>query len=177
LILPVVFSERSKKSLHIDVRDFFLIDGISYTEIRSSMREMEQIQRCNIAMDLLDDQQHLRTIREICELTGIFYEPTHDVFEEYHVGKFPYQVLWEVIEEKHKTSKDAVERRNLEAYRDYLRNFRLAAEIAMLDEEDQTILREAIKCNLADLEKVIPSIRIRQAWKSHEASERIAMES
>lgn len=177
LILPVVFSERSKKSLYIDVRDFFLIDGISYTEIRSSMREMEQIQRCNIAMNLLDDQQHLPIIREICELTGVLYEPTHHVFEEYHVGKFPYQVLWDVLEDKHKSTTDSVERRHIEAYREYLRNFRLAAEIAILDEEDQTILREAIKCNLTDLEQVIPSIRIRQAWKSHEASERIAMEA
>ena len=177
LILPVVFSERSKKSLYIDVRDFFLIDGISYTEIRSSIREMEQIQRCNVAMDLLDDQQHFRTIREICDLAGVLYEPAHaDVFEEYHIGKFPYQVLWDVIEEKHKTSKDVVERRHLEAYRDYLRNFRLAAQIAILDEEDQAILRESIKCNLTDLEQVIPSIRIRQAWKNHEASERVAME-
>ena len=96
--------------------------------------------------------------------------------EEFHVGKLPYQVLWEVIDEKHKNAKDPVERRHLEAYRDYLRNFELAAKIAILDDEDQAILRESIKCNLADLEQVIPSIRIRQAWKSHEASERIAME-
>lgn len=177
LILPVVFSERSKRSLHIDVRDFFLIDGISYTEIRSSMREMEHIQRCNIALDLLTDQQHLRIMREICELTGVAYEPTYDdIFEEYHLGKLPYQVLWDIIEDRQKVCQDPVQRRHLEAYREYLRNFRLAAEIAILDDEDQAILKESIRCNLADLEHVIPSIRIRQAWKSHEASERIAME-
>ena len=172
----VVFSERSKRSLQIDVRDFFLIDGISYPEIRSSMRDMEQIQRCNTAIDLLEDQQHLQIVQEICHATGVSYEPAHDIFEEYHGGKFPYQVLWEVLAEKHKAAQDTDERRQLEAYRDYLRNFKLAAEIAMLSEEDQAILQEAIKLNLADLEQIIPSNRIRQAWKKHEASERIAME-
>ena len=80
------------------------------------------------------------------------------------------------LAEKHKATQDPAERSQLDAYRDYLRNFKLAAEIAILDEEDQAILREAIKLNLTDLEQVIPSIRIRQAWKSHEASERITME-
>jgi hypothetical protein len=176
LILPVVFSERSNQALQIDVRDFFLIDGISYPEIRASMREMEQIQRCNTAMDLLEDQRHPQIMGEICQTTGVFYEPVHDIFEEYHMGKLPYQELWDAVAERHKAAKDPTERRQLEAYRDYLRNFKLAAEIASLDEEHQAILREAIKLNLADLEQIIPSTRIRQAWKSHEASERIAME-
>lgn len=177
LILPVVFTERSKKSLQIDVRDFFLIDGVSYPEIRASMQEMEQIQRCGIAMEMLEDRQHFRIVREICDLTGVLYQPTHDMFEEYHVGKFPFQEFWEVLQEKIKAVEDSDERRRFEAYREYLRNFRLAAEIAILDDEDQALLREAIQMNLADLEQMIPSIRIRKAWKSHEASERIAMET
>jgi hypothetical protein len=176
LILPVVFRERGKKSLHIDVRDFFLIDGVSYTEIRASMRDMEQIQRCNTAVDMLDEQQHLRIIREICQLTGVIYEPSHSIFEEYHVGKFPFQELWTVLSEKLRFSQDSIERRRIETYREYLLNFRIAADIAALGEDDQTILREAIKLNLTDLEQVIPSIRIRQAWKSHEASDRIVVE-
>ncbi len=176
LILPVVFAERGKHALRIDVRDFFLIDGISYTEIRASMRDMEQIQRCDTAMDMLDDQQHLRIIREICRLTGVIYEPSHSVFEEYHVGKFPFRELWDILDEKLRSSQDSAERRRIETYREYLRNFKIAAEIAALDEDDQTILREAIKLSLADLEQVIPSIRIRQAWKSHEDSERIVVE-
>lgn len=179
LILPVVFTERSKKSLYIDVRDFFLIDGISYPEIRASMHEMEQIQRCETAMDLLNEQprQHLRVIREICQLTGVMYEASHNIFEEYHVGTFPFQDLWDVLNEKLRIAQHSEERRRIEIYRDYLRNLRLAAEIAILDDEDQGLLREAIKLNLADLEQMIPSIRIRQAWKDHEASDRIPMES
>jgi hypothetical protein len=176
LILPVVFTERSERSLHIDVRDFFLLDGISYTEIRASMREMEHIQRCHTALDMLHDPHHLRIIQELCQLTGIRYEPGHDVFEEYHVGKFPFQAFWEVLTEKLRAVQESTERRELETYQDYLRNFKLAAEIALLDQEDQHLLRETIQLNLADLEQLIPSLRIRQAWKSHEASERIAME-
>jgi hypothetical protein len=178
LILPIVFTERSKKALYIDVRDFFLIDGISYPEIRASMHEMEQIQHCETAMNLLHEppQQHLRVIQEICQLTGVMYAPSHDIFEEYHVGKFPFRDLWDGISEKIRTAQDTEERRRIEAYRDYLRNFKLAAEIAILDDEDQSILRETIKLNLADLEQMIPSIRIRQAWKNHEASERITVE-
>lgn len=176
LILPVVFTERSQKSLHIDVRDFFLLDGISYTEIRASMKEMEHIQRCHTALDLLNDPHHLRMIRELCELTGVRYEPTHDIFEEYHVGKFPFQVFWDVLAEKSKAAQDSAERRQFEAYQEYLRNFRIAAQIVLLDQEDQSLLRETIQLNLADLEQLIPSLRIRHAWKSHEASERIALE-
>jgi len=176
LILPVVFTEHGRRSLHVNIRDFFLIDGVSYTEIRTSMRDMEQIQRCNIAMDMLDDQQHPRIIREICRLTGVIYEPSHNVFEEYHTGKFPFQALWDILEEKLRLSKDTVERRRVETYRDYLRNFKIAANIAALDENDRAILREAIKMSMTDLEQVIPSIRIRQAWKSHGDSERIVME-
>jgi hypothetical protein len=173
LILPVVFTEQGKRTLHIDVRDFFLIDGVSYTEIRASMRDMEQIQRCNTAMDMLDDQQHLRIIAEICQLTGIIYKPSHNIFEEYHVGKLPFQELWDILDEKLRGSQDTIERRRIETYREYLRNFKIAAGIATLDEDDRAILREAIKLNLANLEQVIPSVRIRQAWKSHESSEAV----
>ena len=143
------------------------------------MHEMEQIQRCDTAMNLLNEQQqqHLRMIREICQLTGVIYEPTHDIFEEYHVGQFPFQDLRDVLNEKHRIAQSSEERRRIEVYRDYLRNLRLAAEIAILDDEDQAMLREAIKLNLTDLEQMIPSIRIRQAWKDHEASERITMEN
>ncbi len=176
LILPVVFTERGKRSLHIDVRDFFLIDGVSYTEIRASMREMQHIQRCNIAMDMVDDRQHARIIQEICQQTGVMYEPSHDVFEEYHAGKLPFQPLRDILEEKLRTARDTVERRRIETFREYLRNFEIAANIAMLDEGDRGILQEAIKLNMTDLEQVIPSIRIRQAWKSHGDSERIVME-
>lgn len=165
LILPVVFNERGQKSLRIDIRDFFLIDGGSYTDIRASMRDMEQIQRCNIALDMLEEPQYRRFIQEICQLTGVIYEPTHNLFEEYHVGKFPFQELWEMLEEKLKAVTDSAERRQLEAYREYLRNFRTAAKISVLDDNDRAILRETIKLNLTDLEQVIPSIRIRQAWK------------
>lgn len=176
LILPVVFTGRGTRSLHIDVRDFFLIDGVSYTEIRTSMRDMEQIQRCNTAMDMLDDQQHSRIIQEICQQTGVIYEPCHNIFEEYHAGKLPFQALRDILEEKLRTARDPVERRRIEAFRDYLRNFEIAANIAILDESDRAILREAIKLSMTDLEQVIPSIRIRQAWKSHGDSERIIME-
>jgi hypothetical protein len=176
LILPVVFTEHGKRSLHVDVRDFFLIDGVSYTEIRASMRDMEQIQRCNIAMDMLNDEQHSRIIREICQQMGVIYEPSHNVFEEYHAGKLPFQALQDILEEKLQTAHDTIERRRIETFRDYLRNFEIAAIIAALDESDRAILQEAIKLSIADLEQVIPSIRIRQAWKSHGDSERIAME-
>jgi hypothetical protein len=165
LILPVVFAEHGKKSLHIDIRDFFLLDGVSYTDVRTSMRDMEQIQRCNTALDMLDDQQHLRIIQEICQLTGVIYEPSHNVFEEYHVGKFPFQELWDILDEKLRATPESTDRRQIETYREYLRNFKIIADIATLDNEDRAILREAIKLNLTDLEQVIPSIRIRQAWK------------
>jgi hypothetical protein len=173
LILPVVFTEGKKRTLQIDVRDFFLIDGVSYTEIRTSMRDMEQIQRCNIAMDMLDDDQHARILEEICQLTGVVYQPSHNIFEEYHVGKLPYQELWEILDEKLREVQDTVERRHLETYRDYLRNFKIAAGIATLNEDDRAVLREAIKNNLADLEQVIPSVRIRQAWKSQGSPESV----
>ena len=58
--------------------------------------------------------------------------------------------------------------RQIETYQTYLINFRLAAELATLDEDDRAAVKEAIKLNMADLEQVIPSIRIRQAWKQHE---------
>jgi hypothetical protein len=176
LILPVVFTEGEKRTLQVDVRDFFLIDGVSYTEIRTSMRDMEQIQRCNIAMDMLDDEQHARILEEICHLTGIVYQPSHNIFEEYHVGKLPYQELWDILDEKLRAVQDTVERRHLETYRDYLRNFKIAAGIATLDEDDRAVLREAIKNNLADLEQVIPSVRIRQAWKSQESPEPVTLQ-
>lgn len=165
LILPLVFTEHSEKHLHIDIRDFFLIDGVSYTDVRASLRDIEKIQRCNIAMDMLDDSQHLRIIRDICEFTGIIYEPAHHVFEEYHTGKFPFQELWDILEERAKSPKDKAEQQHIETYRDYLLNFKIAADIATLDEDDRVLLRETLKSDMADLEQVIPSIRIRQAWK------------
>jgi hypothetical protein len=44
-----------QKHLHIDVRDYFLIDNVSYTEVKTSLRDMEKIQRCHLALDMLDD--------------------------------------------------------------------------------------------------------------------------
>ena len=167
-ILPVVFTEYSKKRLHIDVRDFFLIDNTSYTEVRSSLKDMERIQRCNIAFDMLDEQQHSRTIEEICQFTGVVYTPTHDVYEEYHAGRLPFQELYDSLSEKITSPRDTLELQQSETYRDYLNNFKVAADITMLDEEDRAILREAIKLDMADLEQVIPSSRIRQAWKQQE---------
>ncbi len=165
LILPVVFTEYSDKHLHIDVRDFFLIDGVSYTEVRANLRDIEKIQRCNAAMDMLDESQHLRIIHDICEFAGIIYELSDHVFEEYHTGKFPFQELWDTLEERFKSPQDKVEQQHIEAYRNYLLNFKIAAEIATLNEDDRTLLLETIKLNMGDLEQVIPSIRIRQAWK------------
>ncbi len=170
LILPVVFTEHGKRSLSIDVRDFFLIDNLSYAEVRASMKEMELIQRCNTALEMLDDQQHRRIIGEICQLTGVIYEPTHDLFEEYHVGKLPFQELSQILTEKARAAQETLERQRIETYREYLRNFKMAAEIATLDEDDRALLRETIKLNQTDLEQVIPSVRIRQAWKSHDAA-------
>ena len=80
------------------------------------------------------------------------------------------------LEEKLRTARDTIERRRIETFRDYLQNFEIAANIATLDERDRPLLREAIKLSMMDLEQVIPSIRIRQAWKSHGDSERIVME-
>lgn len=169
LILPVVFTEYSKKRLHIDVRDFFLIDNVSYSEIKTSMRDMETIQRCNQALDMLDDEGHrAQTIREICEFTGILYQPKHDLFEEFHAGLFPFQEMSEVLKEKLKAPRDSSELQRSESYREYLGKFKIAAELAILDEDDRMMFREGLKLNTADLEKVIPSIRIRQAWKQHE---------
>jgi hypothetical protein len=169
LILPVVFTEYSKKRLHIDVRDFFLIDNVSYTEVKASMRDMENIQHCNLALDMLDDRQRrLQAVRDMCEFTGIQYDPKHDLFEEYHAGLFPFQEMSALLSEKLKSSRDASELQRSESYRDYLSKFKLAAELAILDEEDRAIFREALKLNTADLEQIIPSIRIRQAWKQHE---------
>ncbi len=165
LILPVVFTEYSDKHLHIDIRDFFLIDNVSYTEVKTSLKDIEKIQRCRIAMDMLDDSQHLRVIRDICEFTGIIYEPSHHLFEEYHTGKFPFQEFWDILGERAKSPQDKVEQEQIETYQDYLRNFKIAADIATLDEDDRALLGETIKLDMADLEQVIPSIRIRQAWK------------
>ena len=169
LILPVVFTEYSKKRLHIDVRDFFLIDNVSYTEVKASMRDMEKIQHCSQALDMLEDQERrVQIIQEICEFTGILYHPQHDLFEEYHAGLFPFQEMNEVLNEKLKTPRDSSELQRSERYRDYLGKFKIAAKLAILDEDDRTMFREGIKLNTADLEQVIPSIRIRQAWKQHE---------
>ena len=168
LVLPVVFTEYSKKRLHIDIRDFFLIDHVSYTEVKASLRDMEKIQRCNIAFDILADEQHLRVIWELCQFTGVIYQAQHHIFEEYHAGKFPFQEIWDLLQEKAKAPHDPVEMRQIETYQTYLINFRLAAELATLDEDDRAAVKEAIKLNMADLEQVIPSIRIRQAWKQHE---------
>ncbi len=170
LILPVVFTEYSKRRLHIDVRDFFLIDNVSYTEVKSSMKDMERIQHCTMAFDMLDEQIHAQMIAEICQFTGIIYAPSYDIFEEYHVGKLPFKELFALLNEKIKSPRDPLELQHAETYRDYLNRFRIAADIAALDEEDQALLREAMKLDMADLEHVIPSIRIRQAWKQHELS-------
>ncbi len=169
LILPVVFTEFDQENLHIDVRDFFLIDNMSYTDIKSSMKDIEDLQRCSNAFDMLDDPQHLRVIQEICDFTGIMYEPSHHVFEEYHAGKFPYQDFRAILEARAKSPRDTTEEQQIETYREYLTNFKLAAEIAFLDSDDRSILKEAIKLNMGDLENVIPSIRIRQAWKRQDA--------
>lgn len=166
LILPVVFTEHGDKYLHIDVRDFFLIDNISYTEVKTSLRDMEDIHRCNIALDMLDDRQNLHIIDEICEFTGILYSLSNDIFEEYYAGKFPVQDMWEILRGKIQSPKDAIEKRQIETYQQFLKNFTFAANIATLDDDDRAILREAIKLNMSDLEQVIPSIRIRQAWTS-----------
>ena len=170
LILPVVFTEHSEKRLHIDVRDFFLIDNVSYTEVKASLRDMEEIQRCNIAFDMLDDQQqYTRIIQDICKFTGVIYTPTHHVVEEYHVGKFPFQQLYDILNAQLTSARNDLEHRQSEIYLAYLANFRVAAELSMLDEDDKNLFREAIKLNIADLEQVIPSIRIRQAWKQQDA--------
>ncbi len=169
LILPVVFTEYSKKRLHIDVRDFFLIDNVSYTEVKTSMRDIGKIQSCHLAIDMLDDQEHTSQIlQDICEFTGILYHPQHGIFEEYHTGRFPFQEMSDALREKLKSPRDSSELQCSENYRDYLGKFKIAAELAILDEDDRTMLREGLKLNTADLEQVIPSIRIRQAWKQHE---------
>ncbi len=165
LILPVVFTEYDQKNLHIDVRDFFLIDNMSYTEVKASMRDIGDIQRCTIALDMLDDLHHLRVINAICAFTGIVYEPSHHVFEEYHAGMFPFQEFREILQQRAKSPRDKMEEQQIETYRDYLVNFKFAAEISALDEDDRLALKESIKLNMADLEQLIPSIRIRQAWK------------
>jgi hypothetical protein len=168
LVLPVVFTEYGKKRLHIDIRDFFLIDGVSYTEVKTSLRDMERIQRCYLAIEMLEDQEHSRIIEELCHFTGIVYTPNLPTFEEYHIGKFPFQQLWKILDEKIKSPSDLPERLQSETYRDYLSNFKIAAEIAVLDKEDRALLQEAIKLNRVDVEHVIPSTRIRQAWKGQE---------
>ena len=169
LILPVAFTEYGKKHLHIDVRDYFLIDNVSYTEVKTSLRDMEEIQRCNLAIDMLDDpREYTRIVQDICKFTGVRYRPKHHIFEEYHAGEFPFTPIYEVLQEKTKSAHTQLERRQSEIYRDYLANFRVAAEIATLDDEDRALLREAIKLNMADLEQVIPSIRIRRAWQQQD---------
>jgi hypothetical protein len=168
LVLPVVFTEYGKKRLHIDIRDFFLIDGVSYTEVKTSLRDMEKIQRCHLAIEMLEDHEHFRIIEELCHFTGIRYTPSLPTFEEYHIGKFPFQQFWKILDEKIKSPRDLPERLQSETYRDYLSNFKIAAEIAILDEEDRALLQEAIKLNRIDVQHVIPSTRIRQAWKGQE---------
>ena len=169
LILPVVFTEYSAKRLHIDVRDFFLIDNVSYTEVKAGMRDMEKIQHCHLAFDLLDDRERrLQAIQDMCEFTGIHYTPEHDLFEEYHAGLFPFQEMNALLGEKLKSPRDSSELQRSESFLEYLRKFKLAAELAILDEEDRAMFREGLKLNTSDLEQVIPSIRIRQAWKQHE---------
>ncbi len=169
LILPVAFTEYGKKHLHIDVRDYFLIDNVSYTEVKTSLRDMEKIQRCHLALDMLDDrQEYMRIVQDICKFTGVVYTPSQHVFEEYHVGNFPFEPIYAVLEEKVQSAHTQLERRQSEIYRDYLSNFRIAAEIAILDDDDRALLREAIKLNMADLEQVIPSIRIRRAWQQQD---------
>ncbi|GAK50232.1 hypothetical protein U14_01459 [Candidatus Moduliflexus flocculans] len=168
MILPIVFTEYSKNQQHIDVRDYFLIDNASYTEVKSSMREMDMIQRCNIAFEMVNDQRHADVIASICQFCNVIYTPTHALFEEYHAGKLPFQELYAVILEKIKTPRNPLELQQAEGFRDYLNNFKIAAEIAGLDDEDRLMLRDAIKLNIGDLEQVIPSVRIRQAWKQQE---------
>ncbi len=168
MILPIVFIEYSKNQQHIDVRDYFLIDNTSYTEVKSSLREMEMIQRCNMAFDMVDDQRHADIIAHICQFCGVMYTPTHDLFEEYQAGKLPFYELSSVVLEKIKAPRNPLELQQAEGFRDYLNNFKIAADIAGLDEEDRLMLRDAIKLNIGDLEQVIPSIRIRQAWKQQE---------
>ncbi|PIE33256.1 hypothetical protein CSA56_12345 [candidate division KSB3 bacterium] len=171
LILPVVFTESDRTRIHIDVRDFFLIDYVSYTEVKSSIKDMEKIQNCNIAFDMLGEHQHVQIIGTICRFTGIIYTPAHPLFEEYHAGRLPFQELCEIIRDKLTFPRNPLELQQAEIYRDYLNNFKTAADIAELDDEDRAMLREAAKLNIADLENIIPSIRIRQAWKEHETAQ------
>jgi hypothetical protein len=169
LILPVVFTEYSTERLHIDVRDFFLIDNVSYTEVKANMRDMEKIQHCNLALDMFEDQGHrLQIIQDICNFTKISYQPKHDLFEEYHAGLFPFQEMCAILEDKQKLPRDSSEAQRSESYHEYLEKFKIAAELAILDEDDRAMFRESLKLNTSDLEQVIPSIRIRQAWKQHD---------
>ena len=104
------------------------------------------------------------------ELIDMKY-PGQYMFEEYHAGKFPFQPIYAVLEEKAKSAHTQLERRQSEIYRDYLSNFKTAAEIALLDDEDRGLLREAIKLNMTDLEQIIPSIRIRRAWQQQDGKQ------
>ena len=73
--------------------------------------------------------------------------------------------MYALLNEKIKAPRDPLELQQSEMFRDYLKNFRIAADIATLDEEDQFALREAIRLNTSDLEHVIPSLRITREWE------------
>lgn len=165
LILPIVFTEHSRTEQHIDILDYFLIDNTTYNEVKNSLRELETTQRCTTAFEMLNDTHHADVIGTICSFCGVVYTPEHDVFEEYHVGKLPFQELYALLNEKIKAPRDPLELQQSEMFRDYLKNFRIAADIATLDEEDQFALREAIRLNTSDLEQVIPSLRITREWE------------
>ncbi|PID56474.1 hypothetical protein CSB45_11525 [candidate division KSB3 bacterium] len=167
LILPVVFTEYGVKRLHIDVRDFFSIDNVSYTEVKRSLRDMETIQHHNLALEMYGDQEYhrLRVIQDICDFTHIAYQPRHNLFEDYHAGLLPFQEMSAALKEKQASARNASEAQRSESYHEYLYKFRTAAELALLDDNDRALFREILRLNTRDLERVIPSVRIRQAWK------------
>ncbi|MBD3307866.1 hypothetical protein GF339_15655 [candidate division KSB3 bacterium] len=171
LILPVVFTEYDQTHLQIDVRDFFLIDNVRYTDVKSSLKDIEKIQRCNLALDLLDDPQQQRIIEDICRFTGVAYTPSEHLLEDYYHEKLPIQEMLDRLAEQSGEAATDEAQHQIDTYRDYLWNFKLAADIAALDDEDRAQLREAIKLDMADLEHIIPSVRIRRAWKRQDVRE------
>ena len=90
---------------------------------------------------MLEDQEHsTHILRDICEFTGILYHPQHDIFEEYHAGLLPFQEMNAVLREKLKSPHNSAELQRSETYREYLGKFKIAAELAVLDEDDRAIV-------------------------------------